>query len=69
MSEIPPEHLKIETVDPPDFTPGGQQVLRHRGVRVTHLPTDTVVEVHFRRSQWHNRQTCLEMIEWALASK
>lgn len=62
-----PEDLKIETVDPPGFVPGGQQVSRYRGVRVTHLPTNTVAEVHDRRSQWQNRQTCLEMIEWALS--
>jgi protein subunit release factor A len=65
--DFAPEDLKIETVDHPDYQPGGQQVLRHRGVRVTHLPTMTVAEVHDRRSHWHNRQTCLEMIEWALS--
>jgi len=68
--DIPADQLKIEAVDPPGFVRGGQQVgCVNRGVRVTHLPTDTVVEVHFRRSQWQNRETCLEMIEWALASR
>lgn len=66
--EFRPEDLKIEIVDPPDYDPGGQHVLRWRGVRVTHLPTMTVAEVHDRRSQHRNRQTCLEMIEWALSS-
>lgn len=65
--EINRDDLKIETVDHPDYQPGGQQVLRHRGVRVTHLPTMTVAEVHDRRSHWDNRKTCLEMIEWALS--
>lgn len=64
---LKPEDLKIESVDPPGFVAGGQQVgCRHRGVRVTHLPTDTVAEVHHRRSQWKNRETCLQMIEYAL---
>ena len=47
--------------------PGGQ----HAGspamfVRVTHIPTDTVAECGFERSQFKNKQVALAMIEMAL---
>lgn len=47
--------------------PGGQ----HAGsppmfVRVTHIPTDTVAECGFERSQFKNKQVAISMIEMAL---
>lgn len=47
--------------------PGGQ----HAGspamfVRVTHMPTDTVAECGFERSQFRNKQVAIAMIEMAL---
>lgn len=47
--------------------PGGQ----HAGspamfVRVTHIPTDTVAECGFERSQFKNKQVAMAMIEMAL---
>ena len=47
--------------------PGGQ----HAGspsmfVRITHIPTDTVAECGFERSQFKNKQVAMAMIEMAL---
>ena len=48
-------------------SPGGQ----HAGtpahdVRVTHIPTNIMAQCGEHRSQHKNKQTALEMIEWAL---
>ena len=64
---IPPEHLKIETGKPPNE--GGQRVgVPDTIVIVTHIPTLTRVSIQMHRSQWKNKQTAIEMIEWALTS-
>ena len=47
--------------------PGGQ----HAGspsmfVRITHIPTDTVAECGFERSQFKNKPVAMAMIEMAL---
>lgn len=47
--------------------PGGQ----HAGspateIRVTHKPTGIMAQCGWHRSQHKNRQTALEMVEWAL---
>ena len=35
-------------------------------VRITHIPTDTVAECGFERSQFKNKQVAMAMIEMAL---
>lgn len=63
--------LKIEALYTQTRTterPGGQ----HAGspamfVRVTHIPTDTVAECGFERSQFKNKHVAMAMIEIALA--
>lgn len=61
----PPEHIKIESW--PTVRPGGQHVgIVSKGVRVTHLPTDTQVIVTCERSQLKNRNLALSMLEWGL---
>ena len=47
--------------------PGGQ----HAGspamfVRVTHIPTETVAECGYKRSQFYNKKVAMAMIEMAL---
>lgn len=37
-------------------------------VRITHVPTGTVAEVH-ARSQHQSRNIAMEMIEWALTNE
>lgn len=47
--------------------PGGQhQNTTESGVRITHLPTDTVVTARESRSQHRNRRTALERLREAL---
>jgi len=58
------EDLKFENM-PPD--PGGMRPpYSPRGVRLTHIPTGTIVECTFKTSQHKNYRTAIEMIEWAL---
>ena len=62
---IPADHLKIETY--PYTPPGGQSVGDVRtGVRVTHLPTLTVVTCELSRSQRRNVQIAISMLETGL---
>lgn len=62
---IPPEHIRIEAW--PIVKPGGQHVgIVSKGVRVTHLPTDTQIIVNCERSQLKNRNLALSMLEWGL---
>lgn len=66
---FPEEDLKVEIIYLQTGTaqsPGGQ----HAGspptaVRVTHIPTLTMAQCGLHRSQHKNRQTALEMLEWA----
>ena len=46
---------------------GGQQAgMPSSAIRVTHIPTGTVAQVGFNRSQHKNKMIAFEMIEWAL---
>jgi peptide chain release factor 1 len=48
--------------------PGGQQAgAPATAVRVTHLPTLTMAQCGIHRSQHRNKQTAMEMLEWALS--
>lgn len=59
---IPQEHLKVE-VWPDRNGMGGQYVgTVFRGVKVTHLPTDTVAISTIARSQHANKAIAMEMI-------
>lgn len=63
---LDPSELLIEHW-PPRKDRGGQHVgLEPGGVRVTHLPTNTVACVEISRSQHRNRMIAVEMIEFAL---
>lgn len=62
MSLIPPEDLTIETF--PVRLPGGQYVSPEpMWIKVTHIPTNTVVMVCNDRSQHKNRLACQVMLE------
>ena len=66
MTIIDPLDLKVEVVN--SRPPGGQYVYPNRDswVKVTHLPTDTVVMVRDLRSQHANRDAALRMLEFFL---
>lgn len=63
---IPPEDLKTEIVN--SRPPGGQHVYPNRDnwIKVTHIPTDTVVMVRDQRSQHKNRDAAIRMLEFYL---
>lgn len=55
----------VEVVKPPSL--GGQHVGTYSyPIRVTHEPTGLVAECGYERSQHKNKETAMEMIEWAL---
>jgi peptide chain release factor 2 len=59
-------NLKIEIIHPKER--GGQRVgVDTPNIRVTHLPTGITATCGFERSNYKNKQVCIEMIEWALA--
>ena len=66
MSIIDPSDLKVEVVNSRD--PGGQHVYPSRDwwVKVTHIPTDTVVMVRDLRYQHANREAAIRMLEFFL---
>lgn len=62
---IPPEDLLVELWPPRQR--GGQTVGNiHTGVKVTHIPSDTVAVCTSARSQHVNKQIAIEMIESAV---
>jgi protein subunit release factor A len=64
---IPTNELKWETHPPNPI--GGQHVgCGSMGVRLTHLPTEIVIEVNVGRSLHRNRQIALDALLGALTS-
>lgn len=66
MSDIiPPIEISIDTYDP---HPSGIRVGTPHGIKITHLPTGTVVSVITTRSQHKNRALAMEGLEAILTS-
>lgn len=63
---IKPDELRIDTFR--SSGPGGQNVNKlETAVRVTHLPTNTVVAVQSERSQAQNKEKAMQMLATKLA--
>jgi protein subunit release factor A len=70
MSDIPERELRVEGIYLGTGTterPGGQQAgMPAMAVRVTHIPSGIMAQVHIGRSQHIDRLIALDMIEAAI---
>lgn len=70
---IDPSHLKVEVIyraTGNTHPPGGQHAgIPAHDIRITHIPSEIMVQVGCFRSQHKNRLVCMEMLEAALTSK